>query len=258
MARPDSVSLRPRLPWRAHTTTIVRLSLSNYVRSGWIFLELAIVVGTVALAPAVTEPPIIGGLPSFFGLSGTLFIAEALIGSLLLGRRAFGPSAYMFLARLPSRRPYAAGVALAAAVLRIPLFVLLVALGFAAGKIVDPPVPSLVFGGLGMLLPACLVAAIAILLSPPVGTRLTLMTFLVWLLVIFRPARATAGLPPSVNSALNALWLPLRPVSDSISASTHGITTSSLLGPVALQIGYLVGIAIVAGLLLERRTLDLH
>jgi energy-coupling factor transporter ATP-binding protein EcfA2 len=109
-----------------------------------------------------------------------------------------------------------------------------------------------------MLLPACLIASIAILLSPPVGNRITLTIFLAWLIVIFRRTRASAGLPPDANSALNALWVPLRPVSDSIFASTHGITASSSLAPILLQTAYLVGITVLAGVLLERRTLDLH
>jgi hypothetical protein len=258
MARRHAVNLRPPLPWRAHTSTVIRLSLSNYLRSGWIVLELALLVGAVALAPTVSQSSVGGGLQSFFGISGTLFIVEALIGAPLLGRRAFGPTAYMFLARLPSRRPYAAGVALAAVVLRIPLFLLLVALGYVLGKIVDPPIPWLVFGGLDVLLPACLVASIAIVLSPPVGTRITLAIFLVWILVIFRPARTTAGLPPGVDSALNALLVPLRPVTDSIFASSDAITARSSLPYIVLQTAYLVGIALLAGSLLERRSLDLH
>ena len=252
------MSLRTRLPWRSHTTTVIRLSLANYLRSGWIYLELAIVLGAVALAPAAANSDTAGGLPSFFGLSGTLFIGESLIGSLLLGRRAFGPSAYMFLARLPSRRPYAAGVALASAALRIPLLALMVTLGIGLGKIVDPPVGWLVLASLGMLLPACLVASIAILLSPPVGTRITLAIGLVWLLVIFRPTRATAGLPPDVNRALDLLWVPLRPALDSIVASTHEMTAGWSVVPILVQTAYLVGIAVLAGTLLERRTLDLH
>ena len=258
MARRRPVNLRPSIPWRAHTTTVVRLSLSNYLRSGWIVLELALLVGAVALAPTVPNSAVGGGLQSFFGISGPLFIVEALIGSPLLGRRAFGPTAYMFLARLPSRRPYAAGVALAAAVLRIPLFLFLVTLGYALGKIVDPPIPWLVFGGLDILLRACLGASIAIVLSPPVGTRITLTIFLVWILVIFRPARTTAGLPADVNSALNALLVPLRPVTDSIFASSDAILARSSLPSILLQTAYVLGIAILAGSLLERRSLDLH
>ena len=258
MVRRRPLNFRPRLPWRAHTTTVVRLSLSNYLRSGWIFLELAFLVVAVALAPTVTNSPVGGGLQSFFGISGALYIVEALIGALLLSRRAFGPTAYMFLARLPSRRSYAAGVALAAAVIRVPLLVLLVTLGYAFGKIVNPPIPWLVFGGLDVLLPACLIASIAIVLSPPVGTRITRMIFLAWILVIFRPARVTAGLPPDLNSALNALLVPLRPVTDSIFARTDAIAARSSLTSILVQTAYVVGIAVLAGVLLERRTLDLH
>src|ERR1700681_1972729 len=258
MAGKNGVTVRNRVPWRAQTMTVIRLSLSNYLRSGWIFLEVAIALAAVALAPAAAHSDNAGGLPSFFGLSGTLFIGESLIGSLLLGRRAFGPSAYMFLARLPSRRPYAAGVALAAAALRIPLLVLMLTLGLALGKIVDPPVDWLIFAGLGMLLPACVVASIAILLSPPVGTRITLAIFLAWLLVIFRPTRTTAGLTPDVNRALDLLWVPLRPALDSIASSTHGIAAGWSVVPVLVQAAYLIGIAVLAGVLLERRTLDLH
>src|SRR6202165_3630427 len=243
------MSLRTRLPWRAHTTTVMRISLSNYVRSGWVFLELAIVLGAAALAPAGPHSDNAGGLPSFFGVSGTLFIGESLIGSLLLGRRSFGPSAYMFLARLPSRRPYAAGVVLASTALRIPLFVLMVILGIGLGKLVDPPVAWLLLAGLGMLLPACLVASVAILLSPPVGTRITLAIILVWLLVIFRPTRTTAGLPPDANRALDLLWVPLRPALDSIVSSTHGIAAGWSVVPVLVQAAYLIGIAVLAGVL---------
>jgi len=62
-------------------------------------------------------------------------------------------------------------------------------------------------------------------LSPPLAPRLRttlpkarvdFAPWVAWLLVIFRPARATAGLSPDVNAALNALWLPLRPITDSI------------------------------------------
>lgn len=258
MDRRRPVKFGLRLPWRAQTTTVVRLSLSNYLRSGWIYLELALLLGAVVLAPTAPNGVVGGGLQSFFGISGMLFIVEALIGSPLLVRRTYGPTAYMFLARLPSRKSYAAGVALAAAVLRIPLFLLLVTLGYALGKIVNPPIPWLVFGGLDVLLPACVVASIATVLSPPVGTRTTLMVFLAWVLVIFRPAWSTAGLPADVNSALNALLVPLRPVTDSMFASGDSIMARSSLPSILLQAAYVLGLALLAGLLFERRTLDLH
>ncbi len=247
-----------RIPWQFHTVTIARMSLSNYLRSGWVALDLAAVLAAAALPPVVGGHPADGGLPPFYGVALLFFLPDALVGSLLLARRTFGPSTYMFLARLPSRTPYAIGITVAAVALRAALFLLLLGLAVLLHKIVDPTTTQLVIGGLGILLPACVIASLAVLLSPPISNRLTAIVFLLWLILIFQPARTLAHLPQAVKTVVDLLSVPVRPITDSILASTHGVTSHTSLMPLLLQVAYVLAIGLIAGLLLERRSLDLH
>src|SRR5258708_1040084 len=154
--------------WRSPSVTVARLTLASYLRSGWMWSEFVLVV---AMFPALYFP-----FPEstlyFNGTSIFCLGALAILGPAIMVRQATSARTYLLLARLTSRAAYSRGLMLATAALRIPLYLLFLALVLLFHRLTDPAPAPILWGLLGILPAAMLVSVLAVgLLAPLVHRR---------------------------------------------------------------------------------------
>ncbi|HKD76218.1 MAG TPA: hypothetical protein VKB76_12020, partial [Ktedonobacterales bacterium] len=110
--------------WRLPSVTVARFTLASYIRSGWILGDLIFVWFLYALFFLEFG----GDVQYFYGTAGQGLGVLAILSTVVMTQRAFSARVYLPLARLASRSAYVRGVMLAAAFLRVPSFLLLLAL----------------------------------------------------------------------------------------------------------------------------------
>jgi hypothetical protein len=247
--------------WRSPTLVVARHTLASYARSGWLWGEAMLVL---VLFVILFDFPGSGDAGYFFGMAGRVLGAESVLGTAILVFRGLRAGAYLPLAHLTSRAPYIRGLTLAACVLRVPLYLLLLALYIFAHGLPEPgstltlhaptlvqALPATLYGSLGLLANMFVVAALTAALVPPVGTRREIIYVLAWL-VLALAARQPLGLPSPLALLLQLPLLPLvQGFALGISGTLSWATAISLLCDAAL----VVALAWLAELRLARRDL---
>jgi len=205
-------------PWRAPEVVVARHALASYLRCGWLWGESLVVLAlyVVAFRPFAVRSD------NFFGIATLGLGALAFVGTILLVRRALRARAYLSLARLPSRATYLRGLALAAGGLRVPLFLLLLLPELLLRGLLDPSLAGILVGSLGLLLDTFILSALALVLTPPVTTRVAWIVFLAWLV-----GALTSYTNPPMAPWLAALQLPLQPFLGCFTIATTGSLTWS-------------------------------
>jgi hypothetical protein len=182
---------------------VARYTLTAYARSGWLWGEVMLVLAQFAALIEFT-----GSASYWFGIMGEGLGAQTILGTIVLVRRGLGARAFVPLSRLESRAPYLRGLVLASSALRLLLLLLYLALVLASGHMSDPTPGGVFAGSVGVVAGCVLVAAVTAALCPPVGTRLALISFFVWLVAALSSVRADGAL----GVVLRAVALPLFPL----------------------------------------------
>ncbi len=236
--------------WRLPAVTFARFTLRSYLRSGWLWGEVVFVLAFFAVF--WTYP---GTEDYFFSTAGIGMGILALVGTAIMAHRAMSARVYLPLARLSSRVPCTRGLILATGALRLPLYLLLLALALVFRKIISPQAADLLLGSLGLLANTLVICALTVALSSPMATRLIRIFFLLWLVLAFAPL-------PGVDwqaTLLSVIRLPLLPLATSIGlGTTPALGMVGVLWPLLVEALYLLALTLAADFLLARRDLILH
>lgn len=226
------------------TFVIARMTLENYYRSAWLWGEFA---ATLVLY-AVLFLPIRVTNAHLFAEAGLGLYTLALLGAVVLVRSSIGGRNYLTLAKLSSRKAFARGLILATALLRIPLFLLLLAIILANQNIDKPDFGHIIIGSIGLIANCLVISALTVALSPPFSTRLTRIIFIAWLGAVFSPVKEFSML-------FDLLRLPFLPFAFCFNMGLTGIFEWFDLVALVVEAGYLIGLIYLAGRWLERREL---
>ena len=240
--------------WRTPGMTIARLTLESYFRSGWMRTEFV----PVLVFFAALFFPFQEDVPYFYGTSNWDLSAIAILGAAIMVRQATSARTYVLLARLSSRASYSRGLMLAAAVLRIPIFLFMLLLVLLAHRLINPPADKMLIGAIGVLPTTIFVSVLTVALSSPIATRLMRILFLTWIAVVLFSISPIFTIPTSVQNVLGIVRIPLWPISACYQVSVLGtVSLTSVLGMLLIAV-YMIGLALVAGRWLERRELLLY
>jgi hypothetical protein len=235
--------------WHLPSVTVARFTLSSYARSGWLWGE---VVFVLAFYPVFWTYP--GTEAYFFSTGGVGLGFLALVGTAIMVHRAMSARVYLSLARLPSRSACTRGLVLATGVLRLPWYLLLLALALTFHGIIAPRPADIIIGSFGVVVNCLVVSTLVVTLSPPMATRLMRIGFLGWLVIALAPLPRIDWLA----TLLSLARLPLLPLANSIGLGTT--PDPGLVGfwPLPIETLYIVGLTLAADFLLARRDLILH
>lgn len=236
--------------WRLPSVTVARFLLMSHLRSGWLWGEAVYVLALFA----IFWNPYPGDQGYFFTTGGAGLGALAVIGTAIMTRRALNARVYLPLARLPSRAAVARGLVIASGALRVPLYVLLLALVLTFRRIDNPSAPGLLLGSVGTLADCVALCALTVALSPPIATRLMRIGFLAWLVLALAPSIDLGPIP----ALLTAIRLPAAPLAACYTLGAVPGFSPVALWAVPLVAAYIVGLALLAGLWLAKRDLILH
>jgi hypothetical protein len=240
--------------WRTPSITIARLTLESYFLSGWMWTEFVLVL----VFFAALFFPFQEDVPYFYGTSNWDLSAIAVLGAVIMVRQATSARTYVLLARLSSRASYNRGLMLAAAALRIPIFIFMLLLVLLAHRLINPTAEKMFIGSIGLLPTTILVSVLTVALSSPIATRLMRILFLTWIAVVLFSIRPIFFIPTSVLNVLGFVRIPLWPISACYQVSVSGtISLTGVLGMLLVAV-YIIGLALVAGKWLERRELLLY
>jgi hypothetical protein len=240
--------------WRIPSITIARLTLESYFRSGWMWAEFVLVL----VFFAALFFPFQEDVPYFYGTSNWDLSAIAVLGAAIMVRQATSARTYVLLARLSARASYSRGLMLAAAALRMPIFLFMLLLVLLAHRLVNPTVDKMFIGALGVLPTTILVSVQTVALSSPIATRLMRILFLAWIAVVLFSISPIFTIPSSVLNVLMIVRIPLWPLSACYQVSVSGtISLTSVLGMLLVAV-YIIALALIAGKWLERRELLLY
>ena len=228
---------------------MARFTLRSYARSGWLWGEFVFVL---AFFPVFWTYP--GTEGYFFSTGGAGLGMLALLGTAIMVHRAMGARIYLSLARLPSRSACTRGLVLATGVLRLPLYLMLLAMALAFHRIIEPHAADIVLGSFGAVINCLVVSTLVVTLSPPIATRLMRIGFLGWLVLALAPLPGIDWLATLFSLAR----LPLLPIATSIGLGTTPGAGLVGLWPLPVEALYLVGLTFAANFLLARRDLILH
>ena len=147
--------------WRTPSMTIARLTLESYFRSGWMWTEFVLVL----VFFAALFFPFQEDVPYFYGTSNWDLSAIAVLGAAIMVRQATSARTYVLLARISSRASYSRGLMIAAAALRIPIFLFMLLLVLLAHRLINPIADKMFIGALGVLPSTILVSVLTVLHS---------------------------------------------------------------------------------------------
>jgi hypothetical protein len=234
--------------------TIARLTLDSYFRSGWMWAEFVLVL----IFFAALFFPFEEDVPYFYGTSNWDLSAIAVLGAAIMVRQATSARTYVLLARLSSRASYSRGLMLATAVLRIPIFLVMLLLVLLAHRLINPTTDKMFIGAIAILPTTMLVSVLTVALSSPMAARLDRILFLVWVAVVLFSISPVFALPASVLNILGIVRIPLWPISACYQMSTSGIISLTGVVGIFLVAVYIFALALIAGFWLERRELLLY
>src|SRR5579859_587983 len=226
-----------------------RAPLLEYIRDGWILVELAYALALYLFAFRYPFEA-----PFFFETANWSLGLLAAGTTLLLISRAPPPDAAQPAITSAARRVYTAGLMLAAAALRIVEYVVLLALVLFSRRLINATSGALFAGSVGLIAGCIVLAALTLALSPAYAPRFARLIFLAWLTAALYSYTATGLL-----AAFFFVWrLPLLPL---FACYTMGMTgTIGWNGGLALLInaGYVVGLVMLATFLRARRDAAKH
>lgn len=232
---------------RSPSVTIARHLLVGYMRSGWLWGEVACVLALYAVYFSVFA----GNMAYFFGTAGDGLGALAVLSAAIFTHRAVGARMYLTLAHIPSRATYVRGLILACGVLRIPMYLLLLGLALLTHRIAGAmPLPALLAGTIGLLANCVVLAALTVTLSPPIATRTVRIVFLLWLALALY----------SFQSGIAPAWvhLPLVPLGACYTFGASATIGWSGCWALLVAAGYVAGLTLLAQFWLARHDLLLH
>ena len=214
---------------------IARFTVLNYLRSGWIMLDIVLVFTVFSVFFTNGEL----SADQFFSLALPSMALLSLLGSAILTQRTLKANLYLQLARLSSRAIFIDGVMLATALLRIPLYLLLLVFTFFIHHHIQGlTVAGFLLGSLGILLVMMLCAMLTVVLSRPIATRIIQIIFLVWIVIVLY---TSVYLSPDLRHYMQIFQLPLYPISACYQFALHGtIDIWGWLGIVLLLLYMLV------------------
>jgi hypothetical protein len=240
--------------WRIPSMTIARLTLESYFRSGWMWTEFVLVL----VFFAALFFPFQEDVSYFYGTSNWDLSVIAVLGAAIMVRQATSARTYVLLARISSRASYSRGLMIAAAALRIPIFLFMLLLVLVVHRLINPTTDKMFIGTLGVLPITILVSVLTVALSSPIATRLLRILFLTWIAVVLFSMSPIFTIPSSVLNILAIVRIPLWPISASYQVSVSAtIGLSGVLGMFLVAV-YTIALALVAGMWLERRELLLY
>ena len=147
---------------------------------------------------------------------------------------------------------------LAAAALRIPIFLFMLLLVLLAHRLINPTADKMFIGTLGVLPTTIFVSVLTVALSSPIATRLMRILFLSWIAVVLFSISPIFTIPSSILNVLMIVRIPLWPISACYQVSVSGtIGLTGMLGMLLVAL-YIIGLVLVAGMWLERRELLLY
>jgi hypothetical protein len=248
--------------WRLPSMTIARFTLVSYVRSGWILVDIVF----VWLLYALFFFEFGGNVSYFFGTSTQGLGALAILGTVIMTQRAMNARVYLPLSRITSRSSYIRGLAIAAGVLRVPSYLLLLLLAAGYHQFSPPPctgfegciqgatVSNIAVGSIGLLVICILISTLVVAFSAPIATRLARIVLLAWLAAVLY---SNSSIGPVV-SLVSITRIPLIPLSISYGFSATGVIGWSGLAGLAMMALYIVGLTLLAEHWMKRRDLILQ
>ena len=253
-----NISINPiatlRATWQTPSVTVARLILESYFRSGWMWAEFVLVL----VFFAALFFPFMENVSYFYGTSNWDLSAIAVLGAAVIVRHSTGARTYVLLARLSSRAAYSRGLMLAAAVLRVPIFLFMLLLVLLAHRLINPTANTMLIGAIGVLPNTMLVSVLSVTLSPPVATRLMRILFLCWIAIVLFSISPIFAVPATFSNILGIVRVPLWPIATCYDVSIDGAI--GLTGAIGLLLEgvYITSLALIAAYWLKRRELLLY
>src|SRR5215471_8386823 len=212
---------------RTPAISIARLTLESYFRSGWMWAEFVLVL----VFFAALFFPFQEDVSYFYGTSNWDLSAIAVLGAAIMVRQATSARTYVLLARLSSRASYSRGLMLAAAALRIPIFLFMLLLVLLTHRLINPTPDKMIIGAIGVLSTTILVSVVTVALSSPIATRLMRILFLTWIAVVLFSVSPIFTISSKVLNILAIARIPLWPISACYQVSVSGtLTLTGVLG----------------------------
>ena len=226
--------------FRPVATSILRLTgdiLVAYTRSGWLLVELAYVLALYLFAFGYPFEP-----PFFFETAHWGLGLLTVCATTLLGSRAMRLSVAQPAIAHASRRAYVAALMLVVAVLRIALYVALLALVFLGGRFINATGGALFSGSLGLIAGCIVLAALTLALSPAFAPRPARLLGLAWLVAALYSYSAAGWLA----ALLFPFHLPLWPIFAGYAMGMTGSVGIGGLLALACDAAAVVGLALLA------------
>ncbi len=247
--------------WRLPGMTVARFTLLSYIRSGWILVDIVL----VWLLYAIFFFEFGGNVAYFYGTSGQGLGAVAILGTVIMAQRALSARVYLPLARLTSRASYIRGLVIAAAVLRVPLFLMLLVLAASYHKFSPPPcdgiggciegatLSNMLPGTLGLLANCMVISTLVVAFSRPIATRGARILLLAWL-----AAMLYSNSPGPLAAILGVTRIPLIPLIICYNLGTTGSMGWQGIVALVIVVGYIVGLTLLAEYWMRKRDLILQ
>ena len=247
--------------WRLPSLTIARFTLASYMRSGWIVGDIVL----VWLLYAIFFLEFGGNVAYFYGTATQGLGAVAILGTVVMVQRAMTARVYLPLSRITSRSAYMRGLVIATAVLRIPLFLLLMLLAMAHHNFSPPPctfmnciegatISNMLPGAIGLLAICIVISTLIVTFSAPIATRRTRILLLLWFAAVLYSNTS----PGPVAAFLGISRIPLLPLSICYSFGTTATIGWSGIGALLIMAIYVVGLTLLGEYWLRKRDLILQ
>jgi hypothetical protein len=239
---------------RSPSITVARLVLESYFRSGWMWGEFVLVL----VFFAALFFPFMENVAYFYGTSTWDLSAIAVLGAAIMVRQTTSARTYVVLARLASRASYSRGLILATAVLRIPVFLFMMALVLLAHRLTDLTPRAMLIGAAGLLPITILAASVTVTFTSPIGTRRKRILLLLWIAVMLFSRNPLVLLPQPLIAVLSFSRLPLAPVAVCYNIGVNGSIDASSLWGLPMILAYIAGLTWLAGYWLDKKELLLY
>ena len=247
--------------WRLPSLTIARFTLVSYMRSGWILGDIIL----IWLLYAIFFLEFGGNVSYFYGTAGQGLSVVAILGTVVMVQRAMNARVYLPLSRITSRSAYIRGLVIATAVLRIPLFLMLMLLAMTHHNFSPPPCTfmdciqgatfsNMLPGAIGLLANCIIIATLIVTFSAPIATRPARILLLLWFVAVLY-SNTTPG---PIAAFLSISRIPLIPLSICYSFGTTATIGWSGIGALLMMAVYVVGLTLLGEYWLRRRDLLLQ
>lgn len=247
--------------WRLPGMTVARFTLVSYIRSGWILGDVVF----VWLLYAIFFLEFGGNVAYFYGTANQGLGVLAILGTVVMVQRAMNARVYLPLSRITSRSAYIRGLIIATAMLRIPLFLLLMVLAMLHHNFSPPActigdciqgatLSNMLPGAIGLLANCTVISTLIVIFSAPIATRRARILLLLWFAAVLY---SNTSLGP-VAAVLSVVRIPLIPLTICYSLGTTQSIDWSGIGALAIMVVYVVGLTLLGEYWLKRRDLILQ